>query len=94
MLKDITLKMIQYSKGNIKDIDHFMKVYSYADMICIGENINKELKELILITALIHDISVPYCRTKYGNSNGKYQETESEPLVREFLKEFSLDKEI
>ena len=33
----------------------------------------------------VHDISCPLCREKYGNTNGKNQELESEPLVKEFF---------
>lgn len=35
--------------------------------------------------AITHEIACPLCRKKYGNTNGKYQEKEGVPLVREFL---------
>lgn len=34
---------------------------------------------------MVHDIACPLCRQKYGNTNGKYQELESPPLVEDFF---------
>ena len=40
---------------------------------------------MLEVAAITHDIACPLCRKKYGNTNGKYQEQEGAPLVREFL---------
>ena len=29
-VSEIMVKMVKYSKGNLHDINHFMKVYAYA----------------------------------------------------------------
>ncbi len=79
-------KMIDYSSKNLHDIAHFMKVYAYSRNIGIEEGLSPVLQETLEITAIIHDIACPVCRVKYGNTDGKHQEEESEPLVREFLK--------
>lgn len=34
---------------------------------------------------MVHDISCPLCREKYGDTNGKHQELESAPLVKAFF---------
>ena len=34
-------KMIDYSHGNLHDINHFMKVYAYAKMIADGEQLDQ-----------------------------------------------------
>lgn len=34
---------------------------------------------------MVHDISCPLCREKYGDTNGKHQEPESAPLVKVFF---------
>jgi len=41
----------------------------------------------------IHDITHLICRKKYGNTNGKYQEQEGAPLVREFLADTGMTAE-
>ena len=78
-------KMIDYSHGNLHDINHFMKVYAYAKMIADGEQLDPDTQKLVEMTALVHDIACPLCREKYGNTNGKYQEQEGAVLVHVFL---------
>ena len=82
--------MIEYSNGNIHDIDHFIKVWAYAKNIAELENIDSEIQYVLEIAAITHDIACSLCREKYVNTNGKYQEIEEEYLVREFLTEFNL----
>ena len=78
-------KMIDYSHGNLHDINHFMKVYAYAKMIADEEQLDPDTQKLVEMTALVHDIACPLCRVKYGNTNGKNQEKESAALIAEFL---------
>ena len=90
---EITKKMIEYSNGNLHDINHFMKVYGYAKTISECENIDKDTKEILEVAALLHDIACPLCREKYGNTNGKYQEEEGKILTAEFLKDTGYSEE-
>ena len=86
-VSEIVTKMIDYSKGNLHDINHFMKVYAYAKVIGECENLDKETQTILEVSAIVHDIACPLCREKYGNTNGKYQEIEGEILTAEFLKD-------
>lgn len=90
---EVTKKMIEYSNGNLHDINHFMKVYGYAKTISECESIDKDTKEILEVAALLHDIACPLCREKYGNTNGKYQEEEGKILTAEFLKDTSYSQE-
>ena len=81
----ILVKMIDYSAGNRKDINHLMKVHSYARIIGKGEGLSEELQKITEIAAIVHDIACPLCRIKYGNTNGKYQEAEGPALTESFL---------
>ena len=47
----------------------------------------------LVVAAITHDIACPLCRKKYGNTNGKYQEQEGAPLVREFLADTGMTAE-
>lgn len=87
MVSEIATKMIEYSKGNLHDINHFMKVYAYAKIIGEGEKLDENTQTVLEVSAIVHDIACPLCREKYGNTNGKYQEKEGEILVAEFLKD-------
>ncbi len=86
-------KMIAFYKGSIHDINHTMKVYTFAKTIGEEENLDPYLQETLELTAIVHDLSCPYCKEKYGCSAGYYQQIESEPLVREFFADFALKPE-
>ena len=92
-VSEVIKKMVAYSEGNLHDINHFMKVYAYAKTIAEGENLNPELQKLVEIIAVVHDIACPFCRVKYGNTNGRHQEEESAALLEEFFKDSDLPKE-
>ena len=85
-------KMIAFSEGNIHDIDHFIRVWTYAKTIGELENLNDETLFILEVAAITHDIACPLCREKYGNTNGKYQEEEGVPLVKAFLSDTELNK--
>lgn len=92
MIEAIKNKIILESH-NPKDIHHLIKVHSFAQMIAESETDDSHLKELIEIEALVHDISCPLCREKYGNTNGHYQEKESKALLLKFFKDFEINEE-
>ena len=85
-VSEIATRMIKYSKGNLHDINHFMKVYAYAKTIGESEKLDGKTQEVLEAAAIIHDIACPLCREKYGNTNGQSQETEGMILAEEFLK--------
>lgn len=93
-ISKIMEKMIEFSKGNRHDINHFMKVHSFAKLIGECEKLDEEQQQTLEIAAIIHDIACPLCRAKYGNSNGKKQEEEGMPLAAEFLQDMNIPDEI
>lgn len=90
----IMKKMIDFSEGNLHDINHFLKVYVYAKTIGELENLDAETQFILEIAAITHDIACPLCREKYGNTHGKYQEQEGEVLVQEFFSAAELSQEL
>ena len=81
-ISQIMEKMIAFSKGNIHDIDHLIRVWTYAKTIGELEGLDQETQYILEVAAITHDIACPLCREKYGNANGKLQEKEGEVLVR------------
>ncbi len=84
-VSQIMEKMIQSSHGNIHDIEHFVKVWSYAKTIGELEKLDSETQFILEAEAITHDIACPMCREKYGNANGKLQEKESPALISAFF---------
>ena len=93
-ISQIIEKMIAFSDGNIHDIDHFIRVWTYARTIGELENLDRETQFVLEVAAITHDIACPLCRVKYGNTNGKYQEEEGIPMVKEFLSDIGIAEEV
>ena len=89
-----TQKMIAFYRGNIHDIDHFLKVWAMAKTIGELEVLDKHAQEVLELAAVVHDIACPLCRQKYGNANGKYQELESPPLVEDFFAGMPVERDM
>ena len=92
-VSEIIQKMIEYSNGNLHDINHFLKVWAYAKTIGESERLDKDTQFILEAAAVTHDIACPLCREKYNNTNGKYQEAEGVPLVCAFFKDSGLGEE-
>lgn len=92
-ISQIMEKMIAFSNGNLRDMNHFMCVWTYAKTIGELEGLDRKTLETLEIAAITHDIACPLCREKYGNTNGKWQEEEGGPLVRSFLADAGLSAE-
>ena len=84
-IPQLTEKMIAFSKGDIHDIEHFMKVWGYAKTIGELEGLDKDTQFTLELAALTHDIACPLCREKYGSAIWAKQEEEGGPMVRNFL---------
>lgn len=91
---NIEKKMVDFYEGNVSDIEHFLKVHAYAALIGRLEHLDEKTQNTLEIAAIVHDISCPLCREKYGSAGGDKQEKESEGLLRPFLAEFSLPEDI
>ena len=87
-----TQKMIAFYRGNIHDIDYFLKVWAMAKTIGELEVLDKHAQEVLELAAVVHDIACPLCREKYGDTNGKHQELESPPLVEAFFKGLPVER--
>ena len=58
-VSQIMEKMIAVSEGNIHDIDHFIRVWTYAKTIGELEKLDPELQFVLEIAAITHDIACP-----------------------------------
>ena len=92
-ISQIMEKMITYSEGNVHDIDHLIRVWTYAKTIGELENLDKNTQFIVEVAAITHDIACSLCRENYGNTNGKFQEAEGVKLVKAFLSDVGMTKE-
>lgn len=87
-------KMIAFYEGSLHDIDHFLKVWALAKTIGEQEGLDAQTQETLELAAVVHDISCPLCRKKYGSADGKKQELESPPLVEAFFAGLAPERDI
>lgn len=92
-IAQILEKMIAFCRGNLHDIDHLIRVWTYAKTIGELEGLDEETQYLLEVAAITHDIACPLCREKYGNTNGRHQEEEGALLVKKFLEDTGMDVE-
>lgn len=88
----VTEKMIEYYKGDVKRINHFLKVYSFAKTIGKLECLPENQQLLLEIAALTHDIGIKISEEKYSSSAGKYQEIEGPAVAEKMLSQLGFDK--
>lgn len=89
-IAEIMARMIDFSEGNIHDIDHVIRVWTYAKTIGELEGLDADTQYILEVAAITHDIACSLCREKYGNTNGKHQEVEGAVMVRDFLRDTGL----
>lgn len=87
----ITSAMIEYYRGDVRRINHFLKVYGFAKAIGENEGIDKATQEILEIAALTHDIGIKNSEEKYRSSSGEHQQIEGPPEAKKLLDTLSLD---
>ena len=78
-------RAVAYDRGDARRIQHFLKVYTYADLIGRLEQLPAETQEILTVAAVLHDIGIHAAEEKYGSPSGKYQELEGPAIAKEIL---------
>lgn len=77
--------MVEYDKGDVPRIQHFMKVHDFAVTIAQLEGVDEDTVFVLETAAILHDIGIHVSEQKYGNCNGKHQEEEGPAEARKLL---------
>ena len=93
MVAEIVAQMIEYSNGNVHDIQHFIKVWGYAKTIGELEGLDASAQLVLEAAAITHDIACPLLRQKYGSAAGHLQEKEGPALAAAFLRHTGLTQQ-
>lgn len=91
MEQDVAQSMMELYSGDAERIQHFIKVYTYAELIGKLEGLDDTTQKCLTIGALTHDIGIHTCEEKYGNINGKYQEKEGPIIAEKLLEKLNLE---
>lgn len=87
-------KMMDYYTGNPKQIQHFVKVHSFAALIGRKEALSEREQLILELAALVHDIGIKPALEKYGSSSGPLQELEGPPEAWKLLSDLQVPEDI
>lgn len=85
MIELIFNAMVGYYGNDVRRINHFVKVYTYAKMIAKLEQVDADTQNIIEIAGLTHDIGIKLSEEKYNSAAGKYQELEGPAEAQKLL---------
>lgn len=91
---NVVNEMISYYKGDVRRINHFLKVYSFAKTIGELENIDKDTQFILEVSAIMHDIGIKISEEKYNSSAGNYQEIEGPAVAKNMLRKLNFPQNI
>jgi hypothetical protein len=81
-LERVNQALKAYFGEDQRRIDHALQVAGFAELILDTEPADREL---VMATALLHDIGIREAERKYGSSAGNLQEQEGPPVAKELL---------
>lgn len=93
LVSSVINKMILYFAGDVRRINHAMKVHDFAKTIGELEDIGDDKLLVLEVAAVLHDIGIKESERKYNSSAGNYQEIEGPAVAMDILKEFNLHKD-
>lgn len=77
--------MVAYNAGDVRRVNHLIKVYGFAKTIGEREGLDADTQEILEIAALTHDIGIRNSERKYGNCSGAHQQEEGPTEARALL---------
>ena len=92
--EDYVQALKEHFGSDERRINHALKVLDVAEMIMNGEQVENKIRDVVTVTALLHDIGIKVAEQKYNSSAGPYQELEGPPIVRVIMKHLGAEEEI
>jgi HD superfamily phosphodiesterase len=87
-------KMIEYFGGDVRRINHSLKVYGFATTISDVNGVSEKEAKVIGLAAILHDIGIKEAERKYHSTAGKYQEIEGPPIAKQILEKSGVENSI
>ena len=91
---DVLAEMTAYNAGDVRRVNHLIKVYGFAKTIGEREGLDADTQEILEIAALTHDIGIRNSERKFGNCTGAHQQEEGPPEARALLNELGADERV
>ncbi|MDL2205414.1 HD domain-containing protein [Eubacteriales bacterium OttesenSCG-928-N13] len=75
-------------------ITHTLSVLENAETIMNGENVSDRERNIITLSAILHDIGAVLAKEKYDSIEGRYQEMEGPGVAREILENHDCEPDV
>ena len=85
LVANVAQAMIAYFEGDLRRINHFLKVYGFAKTIGELERLGQGEQQILEIAALTHDIGIKVSERKYSSASGEHQQQEGPAEARALL---------
>lgn len=92
-LNRLVKAMMEYDKRDAQEIQHFIKVRAFSEMIGREEGLSKDELFTLEAAAITHDIGIRLSREKYGDTSGKHQEELGPSEARALLESLSFHED-
>lgn len=73
-LDQLTLKTMDFFRGDARRIQHLTKVHAYAALIGRMEALDEATQAILEAAAIVHDVGIKPAEAQYGSCGGKLQE--------------------
>ena len=83
----ITKAMAEFFEEDYRRITHALEVLKHAETIFEQDTYPGADIDIVIASALLHDVGIKPSETELGYNNGKTQEEYGPPIVREMLTE-------
>ena len=83
--EDYQSELKKHFGADERRIQHALKVLKAAETIMDGETVRGFMRDVVTITALLHDVGIKAAEQKYQSAVGPYQELEGPPLARAMM---------
>ena len=94
MVAECIYKMILYFDGDVKRINHSLKVHDFARTISGIETLSEKERLVVELSAILHDIGIKEAERKYNSSEPKYQHIEGPAVAEKLLGEIGVEKSV
>ena len=86
--------MADYETGCPKRIQHLIKVYTFSQLIALGEGLDPHTQLVLEAAAVVHDIGIRKAEERFGSCTGKLQEELGPPEAERLLTELRFPPEV
>lgn len=85
--------MTDYMAGDVRRIQHFVKVHDYSRLIGLSEGLDEHTQFILEIAALMHDIGIRQGERLYGRNDGEIQQKIGPGQAEIILQDLEFDAE-